>query len=72
MDIQIPPNPNARYAAPDKSAIDCELVLNGDKRVPFSAHRDDIEPHGRAIFEALEANFTIGPYVAPEPEGKEG
>jgi len=68
MEISIPKNGRAVYASPDKSTIDCEVEVNG-RLVPFTAHRDDTEPHGQAIYEALIQRGKIEPYRPPA--GKE-
>lgn len=59
MDIRSP-----RYLADGR--IDCEVNHPTYGWVPFTADKEDPEPHGRAIFAAAE---QIGPaaYVPPPP-----
>lgn len=64
MEITIPSDARAVYGAADKSVVDCEVEVSG-RRVPFSAHKNDSEPHGRAIYEALIERGNIEPYVEP-------
>lgn len=57
-----------RYITPDGLHIDCILEHPGLGQTDFTASRDDPEPHGRAIYEAILAGETpIAPYVAPGP-----
>lgn len=63
---------NPRWVDESHTAIDCEITTSqfGDEILPFTACSDDVEPHGRAIFEAI-ARGDYGPvaeYVpAPTP-----
>jgi hypothetical protein len=55
------------------TAINCEITTSqfGDEVLPFTASPNDVEPHGRAIFNDIVA-LKYGPisaYVAPpKPE----
>ena len=56
---------NPRYANPEKTAMDCEVVFGAP--VPFSANRDDTEEHGRAIFAACVAgeHGEVAEFIPP-------
>lgn len=54
---------HARYVT--ETAIEMEVDHPVFGWVPFTATPDDVEPHGRKLFEA--AKDTVAPYVAPPP-----
>lgn len=65
---------NPVYTNPTNTQIDCTLVVilqpgQEPRELPFTAHFDDVEPHGRVIFaRILKGDFgTIGAYVVPKP-----
>lgn len=51
------------------TTIDCLITTSqfGDEVLPFTADQNDVEAHGRAIFDDLVAGAygPIGEYVAP-------
>lgn len=51
---------NPKWANPEKTLVDCEIVLEGmeDLYLPFTASKNDVEAHGRAIF----ADLVVGKY----------
>jgi hypothetical protein len=57
----------------EQTAIDCRITTSqfGTEELPFTANKNDVEPHGRAIFNDIVA-LKYGPisaYVAPpKPE----
>ena len=56
------------YANEDHSMISCIVKFpKFDFEVPFAAHKDDVESHGREIYNDLIAGKygKIGAYVAP-------
>lgn len=60
------------WANAAQTAIDAEIVFKelGTTPVPFTASKNDPEPHGVAVFEAIvaaESTTPIGAYVAPVP-----
>lgn len=62
---------NPRWLNEEHTIIDCEITTSqfGDEILPFTASKNDIEPHGRSIFADIVAG-AYGPimdYVAPEP-----
>ena len=56
---------NPTYSNADKSSVDLLVTFETIGEVPFTAHRDDVEEHGRAIYaDALAGKFgNIAPYV---------
>ncbi len=56
-----------------QTKIDCVITTSqfGDEQLPFTADKNDVEPHGRAIFQDI-VDGKYGPiaeYVPPpEPE----
>lgn len=55
---------NPRYN-PDGS-IDCEINSERFGWSPFTASPNDVEPHGRELFERIVSDGGIEPYVEPE------
>lgn len=60
---------NPRWANAEHTMIDCQITTSqfGDEVLPFTASPDDVEPHGRAIFQDL-VDGKYGPiaeYVPP-------
>lgn len=52
----------------DGRSIDCVVTLQDGRVVPFTAHPDDVEAHGRELHSILSAN-NLSDYAAPiEPE----
>jgi hypothetical protein len=62
---------NPRWANAEQIMIDCEITTSqfGDEVMPFTASQNDVEPHGRAIFQRIVAGEfgPIAEYVAPPP-----
>jgi hypothetical protein len=60
---------NPRWLNAEQTRIDCNVTTSqfGDEVLPFTADKFDVEPHGRAIFDALVAGSygPIAEYVAP-------
>jgi hypothetical protein len=60
---------NPRWANAEHTEIDCEITTSqfGDEVLPFTAHGNDPEAHGREIFAAIVAGDygPIAEYVAP-------
>ena len=56
---------NPVFSSADKSSIDLLVMFDTLGEVPFTAHRDDVEEHGRVIYaDALAGKFgDIAPYV---------
>lgn len=58
-----------KWSNAQHSAIDCIITTSqfSDEQLPFTASQDDIEPHGRAIFQELtEGKYgQIAEYVEP-------
>lgn len=46
--------------------IDCEISLDGDSWMPFTASTDDVEGHGRDIH-AVALTMAVLPYAHQEP-----
>ena len=59
---------NAQFLADGR--IDCEIEHPSYGWIPFTADPNDVEPHGRVIFDAIVAEGTALPYVAPEVEAE--
>ena len=55
---------NAHYLADGR--IDCEIEHPKHGWIPFTADPNDVEAHGRAIFDAIVTDGTAAAYVAPE------
>lgn len=60
---------NPVWANEQHTCIDCVITTSqfGDEKLPFTADQNDVEPHGRAIFDALVAGKygIIAEYVPP-------
>ena len=60
---------NPRWSNAEHTAIDCEITTSqfGEEVLPFTAAQNDIEAHGRAIFDDIVAGAygSIAEYVAP-------
>lgn len=65
---------NPIYANSENTVINCEIQFeNSEQWLPFSASIDDVEEHGRMVFEAIQNGDTVvvADYVpppAPEPQ----
>ena len=48
---------NPRWSDAEHTRIDCEITTSqfGDEKLPFAACKDDVAPHGRAIFNDIVA-----------------
>jgi hypothetical protein len=60
---------NPRWANANQTMIDCNITTSqfGDEVLPFTANKNDVEPHGRDIFSDIVSG-KYGPileYVAP-------
>lgn len=57
------------WANSENTAIDCLITTSqfGDEVLPFTADKNDVEAHGRAIFQDISAGKygPIGEYVQP-------
>lgn len=51
---------NPRWANAEQTMIDCEITTSqfGEEVLPFTAYKDDVEAHSRAIF----ADIVAGKY----------
>ncbi len=58
---------NAKYGTPDNSVINVEYNHPKHGWIPFTANPNDVENHGRALFELASAG-TVAPYVPPTTE----
>lgn len=62
---------NPRWSNAEHTRIDCEITTSqfGDEVLPFAADVNDVEAHGRAIFQDL-VNGRYGPIAeyVPPPE----
>ncbi len=62
---------NPRWVDAEHSKIDCEITTSqfGDEVLPFTANPNDVEAHGRAIFQDL-VDGKYGPVAeyVPPPE----
>ena len=60
---------NLRWANLEKTQIDCEITTTqfGDEILPFTASINDVEQHGRDIFNAIVSGEygTIADYIPP-------
>ena len=56
---------NLKWANAEQTALDATVEFEGIGAVPFTAHPDDVEQHGREIFaRASTGEFgSIAPYV---------
>jgi hypothetical protein len=58
-----------RWANAEQTAIDCRITTSqfGDEVLPFTASKDDVEAHGRAIFADIAAGKygPIAEYLPP-------
>jgi hypothetical protein len=63
---------NPVWANAEQTLIDCVITTSqfGDEPLPFTADKNDVEPHGRAIFAALAAGEygDIAPYQPPSEQ----
>jgi hypothetical protein len=59
------------WANADFTLIDCKITTSqfGSEVLPFTAAKNDVAAHGRAIFESIARGDygAIAPYVAPPP-----
>ena len=57
------------WANADFTLIDCKITTSqfGSEVLPFTAAKNDVAAHGRAIFESIARGDygAIAPYVAP-------
>lgn len=64
---------NPRWSNADHTCIDCNITTSqfGDEVLPFTADQNDVEAHGRAIFQSIvDGQYgPIGEYVPP-PESE--
>ena len=46
---------NPKWVDKEHTAIDCIITTSqlGEELLPFTARMDDVEPHGRALFQQL-------------------
>lgn len=61
---------NPVYVSEDKLHIDCIVKFsNINSELPFTASKNDVEPHGVAIYKTIVSGAAgnIKPYVAPPP-----
>jgi hypothetical protein len=61
---------NPVFSSEDQKNIDCILTLSTfPTPIPFTASADDIEEHGRIIYQSImSGNYgAIGAYVPPPP-----
>lgn len=65
---------DVKQASPDAGRVDCVVTFEDDAGniigpVPFTASPDDVEAHGREIYQkAIAGEFgPVGAYVAPPP-----
>lgn len=63
---------NPIWADVEHTRIDCFITTSqfGDEQLPFTADQNDVEAHGRIIFEELVAGVygPVGEFIArPEP-----
>lgn len=69
MTIEITSVSNPQWANLEHTTIDCLITTSqfGDEVLPFTADKNDIEAHGRAIFQDISAGKygPIGEYVQP-------
>lgn len=60
---------NPRWSNAEHTSIDCEITTSqfGDEVLPFTASQNDVEAHGRGIFQDIvDGNYgPIGDYVPP-------
>lgn len=60
------------WANAEHTLIDCVITTSqfGDEELPFTADPNDVESHGRALFERIVAGEfgPIGEYVPPPPQ----
>jgi len=54
---------NAHYDA--TGTITCDLLHPVFGWIPFTASPEDVEAHGRALFEHIRMTGPVGPYVPP-------
>lgn len=64
---------NPVWADEEHTKIDCVITTSqfGDEQLPFTADKNDVEAHGRLLFEQIASGAygEIGEYVAPpEPD----
>lgn len=67
---------NPVWANAEHTAIDCLITTSqfGSEVLPFTADQNDVEAHGRGIFDDLVAGRygEVAPYVAPpNPENNQ-
>ena len=60
---------NPVWADEEKTRINCVITTSqfGDEQLPFTADKNDVEQHGRIIFNDIVAGVygSIGDYVPP-------
>jgi len=69
MQSQLTSLKTPRWANPEKTQIDCEITTSqfGDEVLPFTASINDVEQHGRDIFNAIVSGEygIIADYIPP-------
>lgn len=50
------------------NTIDCEVEHPEYGWIPFTASPDDVEEHGRELYNEIKKNGNIAPYVPPSEE----
>lgn len=57
MQSQLTSLKNPRWANAEKTMINCEITTSqfGNEVLPFTASKNDVEPHGRRIFADISA-----------------
>jgi hypothetical protein len=63
---------NPRWANEEHTAIDCEITTSqfGEEVLPFTADKNDVEAHGRVIFDLINSGKygAIAEYEPPVVE----
>jgi len=64
---------NLVWGDADKTYILCTLKLSGGSELPFSAHSNDVEGHGRLLYEQISSGKygKIAKFKAPKVEAEE-
>lgn len=69
MGIELAKDPKAVYSNEEQTMIDCDVLIDGEVTIRFTASKNDPLDHGRALFVLLKKKYSksIGAYVPPEP-----
>lgn len=59
---------DAVYVDASRTAINCEIQIDGSAWLPFTAAQDDTEQHGRDVYSVLVESGDVADYVEPDDQ----